>query len=486
MAAVTLDELRTERADRVSRLNEIENENAGERFSEDTREEWNRLNAEVDGYDERISEIEVRQARLAEIVSSDDGRTEPAVTYGPVNGARPGQARGGDIFDLYTVRRDFNDPGVEGRELRDRALRAVESAQFPHERADHEAAQGHIERMLNVIDTEDGQIARRILQTGSPLYKRAFGKYLAQRPLSQDESRALSLTSASGGYAVPFVLDPTIIPTSNLAVNPFRAISRVEQITVDEWRGVSSAGITAAYAAEVTASSDNAPTLAQPVISTEKAQAFVPFSIEIGMDWNGLQQEMAGLLQDAKDELEATKFAVGSGTNEPQGVITGAVTVVTASGTASFALADLDLLEAALGPRFRSRATFVCNRFIAQKIRHFDTAGGAAAWNQGVQLVTGLPNQVPTPGSYGVDVLGYPAYESSGMAASIATGQLFAVLGDFRNYLIADRVGLSVELIPHMFDVTNNRPTGQRGIYAYWRNGAGVLAANAFRVLKAG
>ena len=51
-------------------------------------------------------------------------------------------------------------------------------------------------------------------------------------------SRALSLTSAAGGYAVPVELDPTIMPTSNLAINPIRAIANVKQISVDTFNGV--------------------------------------------------------------------------------------------------------------------------------------------------------------------------------------------------------------------------------------------------------
>src|ERR1044072_7036702 len=50
------------------------------------------------------------------------------------------------------------------------------------------------------------------------------------RPMTADEQRALSLTGASGGFAVPVTLDQTLIPTSNGAVNPWRAISRKEQI----------------------------------------------------------------------------------------------------------------------------------------------------------------------------------------------------------------------------------------------------------------
>jgi HK97 family phage major capsid protein len=296
--------------------------------------------------------------------------------------------------------------------------------------------------------------------------------------------RALSLTTTAGGFAVPFVLDPTIIPTSNLAVNPFRAISRVEQITVDEWRGVSSAGVTAAYAAEATATSDNAPTLAQPTVSTEKAQAWIPFSIEIGMDWGSLQTEMARLLQDAKDELEATMFATGSGTNQPQGVLTGATATVTTSTGGTLVAADIYTLEQNVPPRFRPRSSFAMNRAIANRIRQFDTQGGAQLWIENLQL--GLVNQVPTPGSLGARLLGYGAYESSAMSSTVTTGQHPIIMGDFSYYLIADRVGLSVELIPHIFNAasTLTLPTGQRGLYAYWRNGAGVLSTNAFRKIQ--
>jgi HK97 family phage major capsid protein len=57
-----------------------------------------------------------------------------------------------------------------------------------------------------------------------------------------------------------------------------------------------------------------------------------------------------------------------------------------------------------------------------------------------------------------------------------------AVFGDFSRYMILDRVGLTVEVLPHLLGA-NRRPTGERGLYAYWRNGAKVLDANAFRAI---
>jgi HK97 family phage major capsid protein len=283
--------------------------------------------------------------------------------------------------------------------------------------------------------------------------------------------RAMSLTAANGGYAVPYQLDPTILNTSNGVVNPIRQISRVEQITVDEWRGITSAGITASYAAEATETTDNSPTLAQPTVSTEKAQAFVPFSIEVGQDWTGLQAQMAGLLADAKDTLEAGKFVSGTGTNEPFGVLTGTTNTVAAATGLTLTLANVYSLLTALPARYRANGSFLGDLAILVRIRQMDTAGSqTAVWADGLQA--------DTPAR----LLGKPVYEASEMAETITNGTKILLFGDFSRYLIVDRVGMTIEVIPHLFGA-NQRPTGQRGIYCYWRNGAKVLDANAFRAI---
>jgi HK97 family phage major capsid protein len=96
----------------------------------------------------------------------------------------------------------------------------------------------------------------------------------------------------------------------------------------------------------------------------------------------------------------------------------------------------------------------------------------------------GLPNNVPAGGNTGITLNGYPTYECSGVTSTLASSNLILVIGDFsRYYCIVDRMGLDVEVIPHLFGGTNRYPTGQRGIYAMWRNTAKVIDANGFRVL---
>jgi HK97 family phage major capsid protein len=375
----------------------------------------------------------------------------------------------------------YSDRPVDRNDTRDGALRSIER----HSGHLEPAAADRLDELVRYGDPR-GTEARYLTAVAADAYKSAFGKVLqfptdAHLRFSREETeavrtvsdvmieRALNLAGASGGFAVPFDLDPSIILTSGGATNPLRTISRVVPVSVDEWRGVSSAGVTASYAAEATETTDNAPTLVQPTISTEKAQAFIPFSIEVGQDWTRLQQEMSMLLADAKDVLEATKFATGTGTNEPFGVLTGVTNTINASTGQTFTLANLFALQEALPARYQPNASWVGDLRILNRIRQF-TIGDQPAWSPGIG-----------PGAPGT-LLGKPFYEASEFPDTPATGSKFLVYGDFSRYVIAERVGLQVELVPHLFGA-NRRPSGERGLYSFWRNGAKVVDANAFRAL---
>jgi HK97 family phage major capsid protein len=490
------------RDERQQRIEELERwvadqhaEFADEGFPEEVREAWDKNNAELRDHRAVMKELAERDERVRQLAERPENR-EGGSDQG--NGYRRGQGvqiisrmSESEVYDLNSIRTSPLNPELGGRELRDRAMRAVELAYFPHERAQQDQVKAHIQRLLDTNDSADKEIARRILVTGGPIYRAAFGKYLKGQPRTPEEERALSVgTGSAGGFAVVYTLDPTIIPTSNFSVNPWRAIGNVESIAgTNEWRGVTSAGVSASRVATegVTEATDAAPTLAQPALVVSRVQVFIPFSIEIGQDWGGLQAAMAQLIQDAKDDEEATAFATGNGTApNPQGVITGATTTVTAGGVASFAVADVYKLWEALGARFRPRATYVANLFTFDKIRQFDTAGGASIWVQNLQQGIQGPVRGANQGNTGSTLLSRPSYESTAMASALTTGSKILIVGDFSYYKIVDRIGLDVEVIPHLFGSANRFPVGNRAIFAYWRNYGKVLDANAFRVLVTG
>lgn len=477
----SVEELRAYQRECRSRRAELNSEFAGLPFPEEAREEYAWCLEDDEAIEKRCVELEARDRDLQAIARDENHVERETPVFSTSAGRRAAEAE--DIYDLSTIPRSFSDPTVEGRALKERAQRALEHIEFRHPTADQAGTQAWIEKLIKRTDSDDGMFSRYLLATASPTYKRAWGKLMSGQAqvLTREEQAAVnivgmaqrlqSLTGNAGGFAVPFELDPTVLFTSAGVVNPIRAIANVETITVDEWRGVTSTGVTAAYEAESTEVAESTATLVQPTISTEKAHVFVPFTIEIGQDWSGIEASLAEAFADAKDALEANKFILGTGTNEPFGVLTGTTNTVNAASGQTFTLANLYALRAALPPRYRPRARFVGDLLIADRVRQFDTVGSSAAiWVDSLQ------------DDNAARLLGKPFHEASEMPDTPSTGTKFLLYGDFNRYKIVDRVGMTTEYIPTLFGA-NRRPTGQRGLYCYWRNGAKVIDANAFRAL---
>lgn len=388
-----------------------------------------------------------------------------------------------DLSEVRTFDRAENDLT---REYRSRAFSAIEKMTGATDRI-RQAATQLVERW----DTEDGKLSKLVLALSEPTYLRAWSK-LAKAPLAPDLSederksvsrvmsyaRAMSLTDAAGGYLVPFQLDPTVILTANGSVNQIRQVARQVVAIGDTWNGVSSGATVWSYDAEASEVSDDSTTFAQPVIPIYKAQGFVPISIEAFQDEQNVTQEVGRLLAFGRDVLEANAFAVGTGTGMPRGIVTaltGTGSEVATTTADTFAIADVYKLQAALPARYRNMPStaWMANNLTYSKIRQFDTAGGAGLWAY-------IGNDRP------LNLMGKPILESEDMSGTITASQnnYLMVFGDFSNYVIADRIGMTVEFVPHLFG-TNRRPTNQRGWLAYIRHGADSVNNGGFRLLNA-
>jgi len=476
---VTIEEWRAHEAELRQRTTELDEEYKGQKMPENARAEWDEVNVQIEAARETIAELEVRAERIA--VLSDREENAGRVGEG-LQTARPGAIRNEDIYDLGEYRRLAHDEDHQRDLMVDGARRGLEAIGKINPKANLAKAE---ELLTPTPDRDPEVVARRMLKYGNPVYERVFAKALSGKALTNEEQRAFTVGS-TGTYPVPIALDPTVVHTSNWSVNPWRQIANVESITGTTWKGVTSGAITAAYATEAAEASDNTPTLTQPAITPVRAQAFVPFSIETDQDWGGLQTEMARLLSEAKDDLEATKFWTGTGTNEPKGLGSSqmGVTTVTTASAGAFVIGDIYKLFEAVPPRFRPVATFASSLFGIDKVRQFDTAGGAGML---VRLPFGASGQ---PGSQqassGVEIVGRPLYETTAINTTnvLTTGTNIFVCGAFSYYKIVDRVGMDIELIPHLFGSGNRYPLGQRGLYAFWRNSADALSASAFRILQ--
>lgn len=481
MAEAHDDQLRARLAEVKARIIDINDENMDSYIepASDVGAEYNSLNAEHDELVRTIAQRDQRRDRIAEIAG-----TTPAATSASNQASFNvgGQMSEREVFDLSTLRATAANPGQMRGEMQERAHRVIDRMVFPSASADQAACKEQITRILAAVGDEDGEtsVARRILVTGSPAYKEAFAKWIATGREDGFRADMQITTNGSGGFAVPVELDPTLLPTSNGVVNPYRQVSKIVQTNAKQWQGVTTAGVTANRRGEIDETTDNSPTLAQPTVTPSRVDVFIPFSINIENSWAGMQGDLAALIQDAKDQEEVSSFTNGTAVApSPNGLLNGATAVVSTAATATFASADIDAAENALGARFRQRAVWMGSRQIYNKLRHFDSAGGPDLW---ATLAQGITNGGP---GLVLPIHGYPAYENSSMTTTTTSNSKILTLGDFgRYFIIVDKIGLNLELVPHLFGGTANYPTGQRGFFAYWFNNCKVLDPAAFVTLK--
>jgi HK97 family phage major capsid protein len=478
---MNIEELKAHIAEIRGKIKSLDEEFRNQALPKAKQEEWDRLEDEVERSEKLLGELEYRQQRVEELSGDPSNREDEPESRSGFHTRRAGVVTGDDIYDLSTIRGGADSPQAMAREFEDRGKRAIEMMRPAHPEAVREDAQAHLERLQERLDGKTGTFSRHMLVTGSPEYRRAFISGIAGQRMSDSEQRAMALSPGEeGGFLLPFTLDPTIIPISNGVVNPLRTISRVEHTMTNEWKGATSTGMTAKYReAEGEETTDDSPKVGQPTVICHAADAFGEWTYEFGQDYGSMAPELAEMVQDAKDELEAVKLLSGSGEKEPFGILTGATELIETAGSVTLAVGDIYHLEEALPARFRPRGAWVAARPIYNKIRQFDTAGGASLWVK--DLTGGLANQ-PT-GNMSQRLLDYPTNELSTMESVVAKLKTILLFGDFRHYLIADRIGMLAKPIDNI-PGEDGRPTGKAGLFFFWRNGAKVIAKNAFRGLK--
>jgi HK97 family phage major capsid protein len=468
-----LAEARTSRAKLFGEMENLRARGEVDGASDGLAERLANINRAVESADNRIAELEGELGRYHELEGMardsrhiEGGHDDPAV----------------ELARLATGR----DPD----EHRDRALRTIERHS---DRMDAEAS----DRIDGLVRRDDGRnwVARYVDAVGSDAYRSAFAK-LAQDPqnghlrftpqeveavrvASQVESeRAMSIGSgAGGGFLLPFALDPTIMISSAGALNPVRQVARTVVTPWNEWRGISSDGVTVSYSAEAAAMTDGSPVLAQPTITCRRWTAFVPFSWELGMDWPQLENELGGLIVDGRNVNDSVAFYSGtSSSNQPNGIMNGigASQQILTVATALLTTSDVWALKESVPARWISSSEFLFHPNVLDK-----------AFRLVANASTSEPDFMPERGG---PIVGRPVYEWSSLGGTVGTGSTIGLAGDFSaGYVIADRLGLTAVPVPVLFSGNTagsfGYPTGQSGLVVWGRTGAGVVNANALRVL---
>lgn len=181
---------------------------------------------------------------------------------------------------------------------------------------------------------------------------------------------------------------------------------------------------------------------------------------------------MADLFGEAMAIDEDAQFLTGTGGGRPYGIlgdrsgaenvpVTGITQVV--SGNASLLTADglIDLSEN-IADQYKQNAVFALRRSSRQAVRKFKDGDGKYLWQN--SYVAGQP---PT-------LLGAPVTGSESLPA-VGANAFPVIYGDFKGYIVGDRVGMTVERI------TDSTLMGQNKIAIFARRRLGGQVAEPWR-----
>lgn len=468
----TLEELRARVADIEAEQRKLNDEIGDQVPTDEQDQQWDDL---VARHNSAAADLETAEKRASERRS--------VVANLPTRGARTEPGDGARQAPNVNIRRDgfalleSRGHGMSNGEFRREAVDAILRAN--EHRIDDADNQAHFERALRRF-SGDRNWALNLLGRSHEDYESAFFKLMVGRAemLTAEERTAAQVGSNPlGGYLVPTHLDPTIILTNSGSTNAMRQISRVVELTEGNvWNGVTSAGVTASFDAELTEVSDDTPTFGRPTVTLNTAKSLVQATLETFRDTN-LASDVLMLFADARDRLEGSKFMTGSGTNEPRGIFTAldanTNVEITSTTAATIGVVDLHSVYRQVPIRWRNRSRWLMNPLHSLAIKALGTAVSASYSGDLTQ----------SPADF---ILGRPVTESDDAPSTQITTTLDQVLalGDFSNYVIVDKPGsMAVEFIPHLFSTTTNLPDGRRGWYAWWSTGGNSVNDVAFRLL---
>ncbi len=397
----------------------------------------------------------------------------------------------GDPADTHTPARNpwqGRSSNETPRETLSRALSAVEATPGMDDTRRARATDA-----LDAWGMRDQDLARMMVALSDPQYVSGWAKALAGDVdiLDANEREAIARvrtlkraasagTGSAGGDWVPLQLDPSLYISGAGAIHPFRDIANVQMTSSNVHRAVSSSQVSASWDSEASEASDDATTLTETDVALHRLTVFIPYSWELSAYYGGpqfntpLTSVLAQLIGDGMAVAESAAFTTGSGSGQPVGIVTaltGGGSVVASAGADTFAVADVYSLIEALPARFRSCAQWVASLEIINEIRQFGTADAHT-------FLSHLDADNPPA------LLGKPLHEASGMDGTYGAGENYvAVVGDWSNYVIAQRIGFELKNVDVLFGA-NQRPTGQSGLIGYGFIGADSVNDAAFRMLN--
>lgn len=325
---------------------------------------------------------------------------------------------------------------------------------------------------LETKNNRPGLGAESKASAGAPEAK-AFEMFMRKGAdrLAPEQVKLLSADSdADGGYLMPTNQASNVL-LKLIEFSPIRELANVVTISSGDTYEIPAEGSTDFTAGWVGERGSRAETtsgkLAYHKIIAHEMYAN-PFVTQKLLDDNAfnVEQWVNDRVARRFGVTEGTAFVNGTGSGQPEGLLTATVTSVNSGSAAAVTAAGLIDLFHALPEHYSRNSTFIAKRATIGSIRKLTDPGtGAFIWQPG--LAAGDPGML----------LGRPYRECIDMPAEAANAYP-VMFGDIRAaYTIVDRQGIRVVRDPY-----SNKPSVE--FYTTKRVGGAVVLAEALRKLK--
>lgn len=308
-------------------------------------------------------------------------------------------------------------------------------------------------------------------------YSSAFGNYLrsGQRGLSNEESMLLRAQTVSGdGSQGGYLVEPMLMRMIIEQLKAFGGVREAVKVistakgaqlrwpTLDD---TANEGYIVGEEGPITAD-------AQLVFGEAVIDAYNYASGEIRESWVLMQDEEFDLTSKIRDALVTRlgrvtnrHFTTGTGTGQPDGLVTGATSAVTTAGTL-FTHDELIDLVYSLDPAYMNNTKWMFNHTTAGEMRKVVDGDGNKVWQ--MSLKDGEPDRL----------LGYPMVQNQHMP-DVAPGNVPVLFGDYKEgYMVRDVRDVSIIRLDELY-----AKELQSGFFAWMRSDGTKINTSAYRAL---
>lgn len=153
---------------------------------------------------------------------------------------------------------------------------------------------------------------------------------------------------------------------------------------------------------------------------------FVKFAMELAQDsiFN-FEQLLGNLLGQRLGRLANAALTTGTGSSQPNGVVTASTAGKTAALTTAFTADEVIDLVHSVDPAYRANGAFMMSDPVLAAVRKLKDGQGNYLWQMG-NVQGGVP----------ASLLGYRVEVNQDMSSAFTTGQKLILFGDFKKYFV--------------------------------------------------